>query len=162
MKLGKPQHPTADNRWKLVDVVMRRNGYTGDALIETLHAVQDAFGHLEDASLAYVARCLNLPFSKVYGVATFYHLFALQPKGKHTCVICTGTACYIKGADELLQGIEDRYQITCGETTTDQQLTLFSARCLGSCGLAPAAVVDGQVLGNQSVADLLASIEETI
>lgn len=141
---------------------MRRNGYSGDALIETLHAVQNCFGFLDKAALRYVAVSLRLPLSKVYGVATFYHLFTLKPQGKHTCVICTGTACYIKGADELIAGVRRVYGASPGETTGDHSLSVLSARCLGTCGLAPAAVVDGQVLGNQSSQELLAEIEKVV
>ncbi|MEZ6073518.1 MAG: bidirectional hydrogenase complex protein HoxE [Pirellulales bacterium] len=154
--------PVKTSGWKLVEVSMRRNGYSGDALIETLHTVQDCFGYLDNAALAYVARSLRLPPSKVYGVATFYHIFTLKPQGKHTCVVCTGTACYIKGATELLDGIKSRYAIRPGQTTTDATLSLLDARCLGACGLAPAAVIDGKVMGNQSAAGLLEEIAKVV
>lgn len=162
MKRTKPEPPTADNRWKMVDVTMRRSGYAGHALIETLHTVQDVFGYIDDPSMRYVAEALNLPLSKVYGVATFYHLFTLKPKGKHTCVICTGTACYIKGAGELVDGVEQRYRVRPGQTTPDGQLSVVSARCLGACGLAPAAVLDGRVLANQTADELLDKIEKVL
>ncbi len=154
--------PSDDKRWKLVDVTMRRNGYASHALIETLHSVQDAFGYLDDPGMLYVAQALNVPLSKVYGVATFYHLFTLKPKGKHTCVICTGTACYIKGAGRLVDAVREKYGVVPGETTADQELSVLSARCLGACGLAPAAVLDGRVLANQGVDDLMAKLEEAI
>ncbi len=157
-----PKPPSNDKRWKLVDVAMRRNGYSGHALIETLHTVQDCFGFLDDVSMRYVASSLRLPTSKVYGVATFYHLFTLKPQGEHTCVVCTGTACYIKGANHLLEGIEDRYKIHPGQTTKNGSLSLLSARCLGACGLAPAAVVDGKVVGNQTTEELLTEIEKVV
>ena len=154
--------PSEDKRWKIVDVTMRRNGYSGDALIETLHVVQDSFGYLDVPAMRFVARSLRVPLSKVYGVATFYHLFSLKPQGKHTCVICTGTACYIKGAGELLKGVQDKYGVAPGQTTSDDQLSMMSARCLGACGLAPAAVVDRGVLGKLTAAELLKRIEEVI
>ena len=154
--------PSEDKRWKIVDVTMRRNGYSGDALIETLHVVQDSFGYLDVPAMRFVARSLRVPLSKVYGVATFYHLFSLKPQGKHTCVICTGTACYIKGAGELLKGVQDKYGVVPGQTTSDDQLSMMSARCLGACGLAPAAVVDRGVLGKLTAAELLKRIEEVI
>jgi bidirectional [NiFe] hydrogenase diaphorase subunit len=158
----KPPPPSDDKRWKLIDVTMRRNGYFGHALIETLHSVQDAFGYIDDPAMQYVANSLNLPLSKVFGVATFYHLFAMKPKGKHTCVICTGTACYIKGAGELLQGIEEKFGVGLGETTEDRQLSVLGARCVGACGLAPAVVVDGVVLGKQKPDELIGHIEKVI
>lgn len=154
--------PDNDKRWKIIDVTMRRNGYSGHALIETLHAVQNSFGYLDDRSLRYVAFSLRLPLSKVYGVATFYHLFTLKPKGKHTCVICTGTACYIKGSRGLVSALEERYSVKPGQTTGDNSLSVLSARCLGSCGLAPAVVLDGKVLGEQTPPELIAEIEEVV
>ena len=156
----KPDPPSDDKRWKLVDVTMRRNGYTGHALIETLHTVQSAFGYIDDVAMKYVGQSLGLPLSKVYGVATFYHLFSLKPQGRHSCVICTGTACYIKGAGELLEGIQQRFKVAPGETTDDDRISVLSARCLGACGLAPAAVIDGNVLGKQESKGLLARLEE--
>jgi bidirectional [NiFe] hydrogenase diaphorase subunit len=158
----RPQAPSDDKRWKLVDVTMRRNGYAGHALIETLHSVQDCFGYLDDVAMTYVARCLNLPFSKVYGVATFYHLFTLKPKGEHTCVVCTGTACYIKGAGELVDCLCAKYKIKPGQTTADNKLSVLAARCVGACGLAPAVVLDGTVVGNQTPEELLAKVEKVI
>lgn len=147
--------PSADKRWRMVDAVMRRHGYRADALIEALHAVQESFGYLEDVSLRFVAAALHLPVSKVYGVATFYHFFTLKPKGEHTCVVCLGTACYIKGAQAILDRIEQDYGIRPGETTPDNKLSVLTARCLGSCGLAPAVVIDG-TMGGKTTADATA------
>jgi len=159
-QLVKPQPPSDDKRWKMVDVTMRRNGYASHALIETLHRVQGLFGYLDEPAMQYVAESLSLPLSKVYGVATFYHLFSLKPQGKHTCVVCTGTACYIKGADQLIDAVREKYDVAVGDTTGDGELSLIAARCIGACGLAPAAVLDGTVLGNLGVDDMLAAIEK--
>jgi bidirectional [NiFe] hydrogenase diaphorase subunit len=144
----------------MIGATMRRNGYAGHALIETLHSVQDAFGYLDEPAMQWVAESLHLPLSKVYGVATFYHLFTLKPKGRHTCVICTGTACYIKGADKLVEALLARYKVKPGETTSDNRLSVLSARCVGACGLAPAAVLDGQMLADQAPDELVGKIEE--
>jgi bidirectional [NiFe] hydrogenase diaphorase subunit len=160
LQVAKPAPPTDDKRWKMVEVTMRRSGYASHALIESLHRVQGLFGYLDEQAMQFVAESLGLPLSKVYGVATFYHLFSLKPQGKHTCVICTGTACYIKGASELVEGVLQKYGVELGHTTADQELSAIGARCIGACGLAPAAVVDGEVLGNQSVDQLLAKIEK--
>ncbi|MBK1702356.1 bidirectional hydrogenase complex protein HoxE [Thiococcus pfennigii] len=154
----KPAPPDADKRWKLVNAAMRRNGYAGHALIEALHAVQDAFGYLDETSLRFVAESLDLPPSKVYGVATFYHLFTLKPKGRHACVVCTGTACYIKGAGGLIEGVEQGFGVVPGETTPDDRLSVLTARCVGACGLAPAVVLDGAVLGKQTPDALVAEL----
>lgn len=139
--------PNADKRWRLVESAMRRHGYRDDALIETLHIVQECFGFLDEVALRYVAECLRLPLSKVFGVATFYHLFTLKPQGRHTCVVCLGTACYIKGAGAIVERLEQDYGVKVGETTADKQLSVLGARCVGSCGLAPAVVFDGEVAG---------------
>ncbi len=153
-----PAPPSNDKRWKLVNAAMRRHGFETHALIETLHAVQDAFGYLDDEALRYVATALCLPMSQVYGVATFYHYFTLKPQGRHTCVLCTGTACYIKGGPAILAAVEREYGVRPGETTEDGAISLLSARCLGSCGLAPAAVFDGEVAGKLDEQSALAHL----
>ncbi|MFA6211968.1 MAG: bidirectional hydrogenase complex protein HoxE [Candidatus Obscuribacterales bacterium] len=142
--------PSDDKRWLIVAAVMRKYGSAQSALIETLHAVQSSFGYLDDSSLAFVARSLRLPLSKVYGVATFYSHFRLKPQGKHTCVVCMGTACYIKGSAKLLQKVDRKYGLKVGDTSADNKLSLLEARCLGACGIAPAGIFDGTVLGNLS------------
>lgn len=151
----KPDPPTDDKRWRIVDAAMRRNGYEANGLIETLHAVQQTFGFLEESSMNYVAQSLRAPLSKVYGVATFYHFFSLKPQGRHVCVVCLGTACYIRKAARLLEEMEKSYTIRPGETTDDGNLSLMIARCIGSCGLAPACILDGDVLP-QMTPELLA------
>ena len=155
MEIGRPDPPSDDRRWKIVGATMRRLGYRRDALIEVLHAVQDSFGFLEDEALKYVAQCLKVPLSSVYGVATFYHFFTLKPHGEHSCVVCTGTACYIKGAPDILQAIADEFGIEDGETTSDGKLSVLSARCIGACGLAPAVIFDGDIAGKQSPDDVV-------
>ena len=154
--------PSDDKRWRQVDVRMRRLGYRPDGLIEVLHTTQEVFGYLDDDALAYVGESLGVPPSKVYGVATFYSHFTLKPQGEHTCVVCTGTACYIKGAPALLAAVEKAHGIKPGETTPDGELSLLTARCLGSCGLAPAVVVDNVVHGKVAPAGLLARVEKGI
>ena len=139
--------PSQDKRWKIVDATMRRVGQRPRGLIESLHTVQEAFGYLDERALRYVAVSLRVPLSRAYGVATFYHFFTLKPAGQHTCVICLGTACYIKGAGQLVDTLKRELGIAPGETTSDRQVSVLSARCLGSCGLAPAVVYDNQVAG---------------
>jgi bidirectional [NiFe] hydrogenase diaphorase subunit len=125
------------------------------ALIETLHTVQESFGYLEEGVLKYVANTLRVPLSRVYAVATFYHSFTLKPPGEHTCVICMGTACYIGGSGNILGDIREKVGIGSGETTPDGKVSLLIARCLGSCGLAPAGVFDGEVSGKLSTDNVL-------
>jgi len=142
--------PSDDKRWKIVDGTMRRHGREPFALIEVLHTVQETFGFLTDDALRYVAVSLRVPYSKVYGVATFYHFFTMKPPGEHTCVVCTGTACYIKGAASLIDAVHEEAGIAPGETTKDGKVSLLTARCLGACGLAPAVVYDGDVSGKNT------------
>jgi bidirectional [NiFe] hydrogenase diaphorase subunit len=145
-------HPSGDDRFDLIDKHLKRVRYSQDQLIETLHVAQDVFGYLSDDLLLYVARALRLPPSMVYGVATFYQLFTFDPPGDHTCTVCTGTACFVKGADEIVAVVSSEHQLAPGATTDDGRLTLRTARCLGSCGLAPVVVIDGEVLGHQDAA----------
>ncbi len=152
--LGKVAPPSEDRRWKLVSATMRRHGHRRDALIETLHTVQQSFGYLDEESLRYVALSLRVPLSRAFGVATFYHYFSLKPPGEHTCVICMGTACYIKGAPLLVAEIEKSFGVKPGQTTADGRISLLAARCIGSCGLAPAAVFDGEVAAKLTPAEL--------
>ena len=138
---------TRDPRWEAVDARMRSLGSTPAALIEVLHAVQDSFGFLGADALARVADALHVPLSRVYGVATFYSYFTLEPAGEHTCVVCTGTACHIDGAPAILHAIADRWGVGPGETTADGWLSLLTARCVGTCSLAPVILLDGDMQG---------------
>lgn len=148
-------HIACDRRFKALEMTMKRYQYQPDALIEVLHKAQESFGYLEEDVLTYVARGLRLPLSRVYGVATFYHLFSLKPSGAHTCVVCLGTACHVKGASKLAAALEEELGIQMGETTPDGKISLMAARCLGACGIAPAIVIDGTVSGKQSLESTL-------
>jgi bidirectional [NiFe] hydrogenase diaphorase subunit len=145
-----PPHPTSDKRYKMLDATIKRHQAQPDSLLEVLHNAQELFGYLEDNLLIYVGRSLKVPLARVYGVATFYNFFSLKPKGEHTCVVCMGTACYVKGAGEVVGAIEKEFGIKMGETTNDNKISLMTARCVGSCGLAPAVVFDGNVEGHVS------------
>ena len=153
---------TEDKRLAKVDAVMRRHGYDSHALIETLHAVQQEFGCLLLAPMQYVAKALKLPLSKVYGVATFYHFFRLVPHGRHKCVVCLGTTCYIKGGGQVLDHVSERLGIGEGEETADGEYSLISARCIGACGMAPLAVIDGELIGKEKPEQLIEKIERKL
>ena len=155
-------HASGDKRFKILEVHMKKHQFRHDALIEVLHKAQELFGFLEDDVLRFVAWQLKLPRSRVYGVATFYHFFTLKPQGEHTCVVCLGTACYVKGAGKILAAVEDRARIKSGETTGDNKLSLLTARCIGACGIAPAVVYDGKVAPKQSPEDALRHVNEWI
>lgn len=156
---AKPTAPTDDKRWRIVETRMRRLGNRPDALIEALHSTQEAFGFIDDAALRYVGASLSVPPSTVFGVATFYHHFSLKPQGEHTCVVCTGTACHINGSDAILAAIRASLKVKPRETTEDGRLSLLTARCLGACSLAPAAIVDGVVEGRVTASDLVARLD---
>jgi bidirectional [NiFe] hydrogenase diaphorase subunit len=153
------EHASGDKRFKILEAHMKKHQFKHDALIEVLHKAQELFGYLEDDLLLFVAYKLKLPPSRVYGVATFYHFFTLKPKGEHTCVVCLGTACYVKGADKVLAAIEQKAGIKAGETTADHQLSLLTARCIGACGIAPAVVYDGAVTPRQTAESALERVK---
>jgi bidirectional [NiFe] hydrogenase diaphorase subunit len=153
-------HPSGDRRFKILDTALRRWQFQQDALIEVLHRAQDLFGFLEPDVLLYVARGLKLPPSRVYGVATFYHLFTLKPQGEHSCVVCLGTACFVKGADRLLAAAEGFAGVQAGQTTPDGKLSLLTARCIGACGIAPAVVYDKVTAGHQTPEDAVGRLKE--
>jgi bidirectional [NiFe] hydrogenase diaphorase subunit len=141
---------------------MKRFHYQKDALLEVLNSAQETFGHLSEDLLHYVSQQLGVPFSRVYGVATFYHMFTFEPLGEHNCIICAGTACHVKGSEHIVQALTEEYDINAGETTADGLLSLTIARCLGSCGLAPVVVLDGQVRGKETPEAVAARVKETI
>jgi bidirectional [NiFe] hydrogenase diaphorase subunit len=143
--LEKIQPPSDDKRWKIVAATMKKLGNRPSALIEALHTLQQVMGYLDKPGLIFVAAVLRIPPSQVFGAATFYHYFTMKPQGEHTCVVCTGTACYIKGSEDLLKSIEAREGVKPGQTTPDGRLSVLTARCFGTCGLAPVAVVDGEM-----------------
>lgn len=159
VRAAKRAAPNDDKRWEIVETRMRRLGNRPDALIEALHSAQEAFGFIDSDALRYIGESLSVPPSKVFGVATFYHYFTLKPRGEHTCVVCTGTACYINGALEMLASIRDALDVNPDETTADGKLSLLTGRCFGSCSLAPAAIVDGTVEGRVDAAELVKRLQ---
>jgi NADH-quinone oxidoreductase subunit E/NADP-reducing hydrogenase subunit HndA len=116
-------------------------------LIAILHKAQSMWGYLDVTVLDEIASVMNIPTAHIWGVATFYHFFSLKPKGKHVISLCLGTACYVKGAEQILERIKDELKITIGQTTEDKLFTLQETRCLGTCGLAPVMMIDDKVYG---------------
>jgi bidirectional [NiFe] hydrogenase diaphorase subunit len=152
-------HPSGDKRFALLDAAMKKHQFRGDALLEVLHTAQEVFGFLGLDLLLYVARALKLPPSRVYGVATFYHFFSLAPRGEHSCVVCLGTACYVKGAANVLAAVERECGVKTGETSQDNLVSVLTARCLGACGIAPAVVFDNEVAGKVTAEAALARVK---
>lgn len=152
----------ADDRYNTLEKSIKKLGYDKSSLIEVLHIAQETFGYLGIDTLKFIASRLKLPYSKAYGVATFYNYFRLKPKGKHNVVVCLGTACYIKGSNKILENIEQRYGIKAGETTSDEALSVLTARCFGSCALAPVIVCDDVIKPKITLESSLCEIEEMI
>ena len=159
--LVKPAPPNEDERWKRVDATMRRTGQNSHSLIETLHTVQQAFGHLNASALRYVAMALKVPLSHAYGVATFYHYFSLEPQAKHVCTVCTGTSCHIRGSGELFAAAQDVLGES-GRAQPNSHISLIGDRCIGPCALGPVVVYDGKVTATENVETLKQRLEQWI
>ncbi len=138
---------------KRVTQIVRRQGGRADALIEVLHQVQELHGYLPPASLDQVARELSLPLSRVLGVASFYHLFRLEPPTVHRCAVCLGTACYVNGGAELARELEGRLGVRLDDPAGNGEWGLQHVSCLGACGQAPVMVVDGAMVTRLAVED---------
>lgn len=149
---------------EIVDFIEKCDWYPHpeSQLIAVLHMVQDEFGYLGTQHMDAVAQLMGIPAAKVSGVATFYHYFRLQPPGKFTINVCLGTACYVKGADRVLQRLKDELGIDLGETTSDGVFSLAAARCVGTCGLAPVLMVNETVHANVTPDQIPALIERYI
>ena len=141
-------HPdiTPEMKQRLDEIIASHKDTLG-AVIPVLRMCQDVVGYLPVELIDYISRGLNLPRSDVYGVATFYSLFSLTPRGRHTVRVCLGTACYVKGVKEAMDRIGRTYGIDSGETTDDRRFSLEAVRCLGACGLAPVMMVDQNTYG---------------
>ena len=131
-------------------------------LIGVLHKVQSHFGYLGREQLDAVAQLLQVPTAKVTGVATFYHFFRLEPRGRFVINICLGTACYVKGAEQIADRLKEELGIEFGETTTDGLFSLEATRCLGACGLAPVVMIDDKVFGDMTPDQVPALLEKHV
>ena len=137
------------------------DGHRGEkgALMPVLQEAQAIYGYLPVEVQTQIAEGLNLPLAEVFGVATFYSQFSLNPKGKHKISVCLGTACYVKGSDKILEAVEKQLGISCGECTPDRKFSIESCRCVGACGLAPVMIVDGEVYGKLNAKDVPGILE---
>lgn len=127
---------------------------TKGALIEILHKAQEIFGYLPRDVQLFIARKLGIPGAEVYGVVSFYSYFTTKPSGKHTISVCMGTACFVRGADKIIEKFKERLGIESNETTEDGLFTLKDVRCIGACGLAPVVMVDDRVFGRVKAEDV--------
>ena len=137
------QRLRADER---IDRLIHRQGGRGDALIEVLHQVQELYGYLPKPALRQVAGGLQLPLSRVYGVASFYHLFRLQPPAEHRCAVCLGTACFVRGGGALALALQRRLGLALDQSRPDGRWALEQVSCVGACGQAPVLLLDGCLL----------------
>ena len=143
------QHPDiTDDMWIQIDEVIDRNKSRPGSIITVLRECQDVVGYLPVELIDYIGDGMNLSRSEVYGVASFYALFSMEPKGRHTVKLCLGTACYVKGIKEVLDRISNEYQVKEGGTTEDRRFSLEAVRCLGACGLAPVMVINKDTHGD--------------
>ena len=130
-----------------LDKVIESNKGKKGAVMMTLQAAQNIFGHVPKDVQIRIAEGLGATLSEVYGVSTFYSQFALEPRGKYIIGVCLGTACYVKGSKEVLQAVSDTLEIPVGKTTKDGLFTIKDTRCLGACGLAPVMTINEEVYG---------------
>lgn len=141
---------------KYIDEVREKNG----ALISVLHKGQEIFGYLPQEVQEFIAKELNLPIAKVYGVVSFYHFFSMVPKGKHPISVCMGTACYVRGAEKVLNSIKNYLGVDVGQTTEDGLFSIDALRCVGACGLAPVVLIGKDVYGKEDVKDMKKILEK--
>ncbi len=157
----KPQHPDINNdMWTQIDEIITTNRAIPGSVIAVLRECQDTVGYLPVDLINYISHGLNIPSSSVFGIVTFYSLFSLEPKGRHTIKVCLGTACYVKGIKEIIDRISNEYQLKEGETTEDRRFSLDVVRCLGACGLAPVTVVDQDIHGGVSSSKIIDILED--
>ena len=145
----------------LEEIFEQYQGQKG-ALIPILQKTQDKYGYLPPEVLQLIAKKQGISVSKVYGVATFYAQFYLEKRGRHILRLCDGTACHVRGTPMLATAIEEHYNIDPGETTEDGELTVEIVYCIGSCALAPVAIMDDEVMGRMKQDKLLRTIKKTI
>jgi len=131
-----------------IDKALDLHRHERASLISVLQDINLEYRHLPPEALRYISQRLNMPLSRVYHVATFYTAFSLVPRGEHTIKVCLGTSCHIKGAQRLLDALEERLEIKAGETTKDMKFTLETVNCLGACALSPLVVIDSKYHGN--------------
>lgn len=129
-------------------------------LIMVLHRVQQHFGYIPREAAFEVADLLEVPVAKIYGVITFYHLFKMKKPGDNVIAVCMGTACYLKGAEDLIHEVTELLDIDVGEVTPDGKFSMEAVRCIGCCGLAPVISMNGKIYGNMVAGDMAKVIAE--
>lgn len=151
-----------DNHRLMLEKVFKEHEYQEDALLEILHRAQEIYGFLDRDLLMDISGSLNLPPSKVFGVATFYSFFKLRKPGQHVVTSCLGTACYVRGAEEIVQAVEKEFKLKRGGSTPDGKLSVFATRCIGACAMAPTIVVDDEVIPKATKEVVIKKIKEVL
>ncbi len=148
------------NKVEELKEVCKKFNHEGGELINVLHAAQELFGYLPAEVQELVADQLNVSIAHVYGVVTFYSFFTMIPKGEHPISVCMGTACYVRGAENVLDEFKRLLNVKTGETTPDGKFSVSSLRCVGACGLAPVVTVGEKVYGRVAPEDVKRILEE--
>ena len=160
-KTAVPYRGTPEQEERLRQVIEAHKGQSG-ATMPVLQAAQEIFGYLPEEVQIMVAEGLDIPLSEVYGVASFYSFFSLNPKGKYQISVCLGTACYVKGAADVLSAVEKQLNIAPGGITPDGMFSLDACRCIGACGLAPVMMINDDVYGRLTAAQVGPILDEYI
>jgi len=153
---------TDDKRRIMLEKILKDNNYQASALLEILHSAQEIYGYLDKDLLMDISGSLNLPPSHVFGVVTFYSFFKLRKQGEHVVTGCLGTACYVKGVEEIMEAIEEEFNLKRGGSTADGKLSLLITRCIGACAMAPNIVVDDEVIGKATKEIVIEKIKQAL
>ena len=137
-----------------VEQFVKHYGSKKHAIIMILQDIQDKYNYLPQTVLNDLSLTMDIPISRIYSMATYYKLFSLEPKGRHLCQVCLGTACHVRGAGKILERVERDLNVTAGETTEDLRFSLETVRCVGACSLAPVVIVDEKAHGRLSQGDI--------
>ena len=146
----------------MLEKVLKEHSYQESALLEILHRAQEIYGYLDKELLMDISGSLNLPPSHVYGVVTFYSFFKLKKSGEHVVTGCLGTACYVKEVEQIIEAVEQEFNLKRGGSTADGKLSLLLTRCIGACAMAPNIVVDDEVIGKATKEAVIEKIKEVL
>lgn len=149
--------------YKEIDNVLSREQKNRGVLIEAFQELQKAYNHLPEDRLIELSRKLDISLAEIYSTASFYKHFHFEPRGKNIISVCTGTACHVRGATKVIQGLEEEFGITKGQTTSDMSMTLDTVGCVGCCGLAPVVTVNSEVIGDvneKKIKDIITLVKE--
>ncbi len=151
-----------DKRRLMLEKILKDHNYQGSALLEVLHSAQEIYGYLDKDLLMEISESLNLPPSHVFGVTTFYSFFKLRKPGEHVVTGCLGTACYVRDVEQIMEAVENEFNLKRGGSTADGKLSLLITRCIGACAMAPNIVVDDEVIGKATAKIVIEKIKNVL